>query len=139
MIQLYQCQVEWIEGGATTRFPDGTHFEAYPHDTDDYSEIAHRCGYGEGYAAHRLAYCREHELCHALMDREFRGSSVIRTLAQGVQPSFTASAREEALVQMFQRWLRSNERPILIAGCDWDAWKAEALKLIYAENARSGL
>ena len=114
-IRLAHCEIAWIEGGATTRFPDGTHWEAYPHATPHYHVIAHRLGYGDDL----LAYCREHEVMHALCAEVLLDapSTVLWKLAHGETIEPAAAVIEEALVMTAQRHLRANERPI-IGGMD---------------------
>lgn len=107
-----------------TMFNDGTSWGAYPHDTHHYHVITHRCGYGNNV----WQYCMEHEFCHSFV-AEYLGnkvSPVLWDLAHGNTPSKTAAAIEECFVQMFQRWLRANERPI-IGDVDWDDMKSQAL------------
>ena len=138
MIQLAHCQIEHIPGGCTTRFPDGSHWEAFPHDTPHYDEIAERCGYGLGLgwgdaqrrAEGRLRYCREHEVIHALLAEELLGgpSPIMWALAHGEAVEPGPAAYEEAAVMTTQRWIRGGERPI-IGGVDWDALRARALEI----------
>lgn len=132
----------WTEQGALTVFPsaDGLYrlhgdaaysTEAYPHPDDHhYHVIAHRCGYGDDL----LAYCREHELAHALVAQcigASRPSTVLWHQARMLGPAPVGlSIFEEIAAQALQRWVRANERPIL-AGADWDAIKLTFLG--YAE------
>lgn len=140
MIYLDHCTVEWVEQGARTVFPDGTETVAHPHPEEHhYHVISHRCGYGSDV----MKYCREHELAHAFLAQEFRSSPsyVLQSIAQGNRPRSGRAILEEMAVQMFQRWCRANERPI-IANCDWDALKDKFLDfannegLAYATRSR---
>lgn len=128
MITLRHCLFSKVDGGCWTAFPDGTGFGATPHpEMHHYSVIAHRLGYGDDH----LAYCVEHEAIHNFLEDRLhdRPSQVIWALAHGKPLSGRAAAYEEMAVQTFQRFLRSNERPIL-SGVDWDSLKREALQLL---------
>jgi len=128
MIRLQYCTMEYTDWGIMTRFADGTEVGAYPHpEMPHYHVIAHRCGYGDDL----MAYCREHEFAHEFVCETLLGtpSRILVTLAAGKMPDPAPSAFEEMAAQQFQRWLRANERPIL-GGVDWDALKAEALRLL---------
>jgi hypothetical protein len=133
MIRLTHCSIEWTDHGCVTRFPDGAEVGAYPHpEQPHYHVIAHRCGYGDDL----LAYCREHEFCHALVAERFYDdvSFVLFPLAHKLKPPGGFALLEEIAAQTLQRWLRANERPIL-AGCDWDALKRDALELLAGAEA----
>lgn len=133
MIQLAHCTVSWTENGCLTRFEDGTETEACPHDLPHYRIVAARLGYGDDI----LAYCREHELSHNLTCQWLfdTPSQVLWWVAHGKMLSGPGSAYEECMAQTFQRHWRANERPILSGLPKLDAWKAEALAMIEAENA----
>ena len=60
-IRLAFCTVLLYDGWAWTAFPDGSGYGAFPHDTDDYRDLAQRLGYG----GDTMAYCWEHEVCHS--------------------------------------------------------------------------
>ena len=134
MIELRFCRVEFTAEGADTHFPDGTVCGAQAHDTHHYAIIAARCGYGDD----TLAYCREHELAHSLVAqwRYDAPSAVLWGVAHDAQLTGRMSAAEETLAQTMQRFWRANERPILSGLPQLDAWKAEALAMIAAENDR---
>jgi hypothetical protein len=126
-MRIGTATVTYYDGGAFTRYDDGSSYGAHHHDTPHYHVISHRCGYGDDLAR----YCFEHEACHHIVGEAFfcgGPSPIIWALAHGtdVGPSFAAI--EEAMVMTFQRWLRANERPI-IGGVDWDGLKARALAL----------
>ena len=114
---------------------------ARAHDTAHYMEITERCGYrpvwfkdeAAARANARLAYCREHEVCHHIVAEWIMGteSRVLWPLAHGFEPDQAEAIAEEALTMTFQRWLRAGERP-LIGGADWDKLKAKALELLDA-------
>lgn len=125
MVDLKYCQIEWTDGGCITTFPDGSIFESFPHDTNHYSVISHRCGYGDDI----LAYCREHDFFHSFCEEYFnnRHSPIMWALAHGGEVD--QSIYEEIIVQTCQKWVRANERPI-VGGVDWNAFKREALLLL---------
>lgn len=128
MIELAFCRFERFNWGCQTTFPYGTIIEAFPHwDDHHYHVISHRCGYGDDL----LAYCQEHEFVHSFLAEKLNRaeSNVLWLLARGDEPTPQEAAYEEALVQMFQLWLRGHQRPI-IGGIDWGALKAEALELL---------
>jgi hypothetical protein len=128
LIQLRYCTLEFTPDGAVTRFPDGTEIGAHPHPGNHhYHVISHRLGYGDDV----LAYCREHELCHSLVEERLhdRPSRVLWALAHGSTLSGRDAAYEELTAQTLQRWLRANERPI-ISGVRWDEIKRDALEML---------
>lgn len=130
MIQLKYCAIEWTELGCRTVFPDGSEIDAWPHpELNHYHVISHRCGYGDNLTA----YCRDHDLAHAviaelLLDRE---SCALHAQAHGVEPERGMALLEELAAQALQRWARAAERPI-VAGFDWDRLRAEFLR--YADE-----
>lgn len=141
-IRINEATVTYTPDGAVTRYDDGSHYGAQPHDTPHYDEIARRCGYwtwsayrgqppADKRAAARLAYCREHEVCHHIVGGLFYGghSPILWSLAHGSEVTAEAAALEEAMVMTVQRWIRANERPI-IGGVDWDAVRRGALKAL---------
>lgn len=127
MIRLKYACLAWVPNGCMTLFEDGSEIGACPHDTHHYHVIAHRLGYGDDI----LSYCREHELAHHMVEEAFydRPSRVLWELAHGRVLSAREAVYEEGIAQMFQRWLRAGERPI-IGGVPWDALKAEAVALL---------
>jgi hypothetical protein len=124
MVILKYCNIIESVSGCITTFPDETSIESFPHDIPHYYVIAHRCGYGDNL----LWYCREHDFFHAFCEEYFhdRPSPVLWSLAHGEE---VISTYEEIVVQTCQRWVRSNERPI-IGGVDWDAFRARAVELL---------
>jgi phytoene dehydrogenase-like protein len=123
MVQLRFCSLEWTQEGARVVFPSGKEAVAWPHPQNPhYSVISHRLGYGDDL----MAYCREHELAHAVIAQELQGapSHVLFRLAHGLELDSGAALLEEIAAQALQRWARANERPIL-AGHDWDRLKAK--------------
>jgi hypothetical protein len=129
-ITIGSATITYTPDGALTTYWDEASYGAQPHDTPDYATIAERCGYGVGPAA-RLAYCREHEVCHHVVSEWITGveSKVLWPLAHGFDPDPADAVLEEALAMAFQRWLRAGERPI-IGGVDWDGLKARTLALL---------
>jgi hypothetical protein len=127
MILLQYARIEWTPEGATSWFPGAASYSTRPHETPHYYVIAHRCGYGDDV----IAYAREHDFCHHFVAERLqrRPSQVLAALAIGREPDPIEALIEEMAVQMFQRWLRANERPI-VGGVDWDALKADALGLL---------
>ena len=129
-IKIGSATVVYTDYGCYSAYPDGTGYAAQPHDTSHYHVIAHRCGYGDDI----LAYCREHEVCHHIIGEWVKGtgSEVIRPLADGAEPDQITAVFEEVMVQTLQRWLRTNERPI-IGNLDWDDLKHRALAVLDVE------
>jgi hypothetical protein len=127
MIELRFCSIEFGTDVVWTHFPDGTSCPATPHLTPHYHVIAHRCGYGDDV----MAYAREHEFAHAFCEERLheRPSRVLWALAHGSMLSGREAVYEEMIAQVFQRWLRANERPI-VSGVDWDGMKRDALALL---------
>jgi hypothetical protein len=127
MIDLLYCSVKWEPWGVRVLFPDGVHADGAPHDTAHYRVIAHRLGYGDDI----MAYAREHDFCHAYVEQELhrRPSRVLRGVAVGKYAPTADAVYEEIMAQTLQRWLRTNERPI-VSGCDWDALRRGALELL---------
>ena len=127
MITLAHCTITPTSWGCVTTLRDGTSFGAHPHDTHHYAVIAHRCGYGDDL----MAFCVEHEFAHAFMAERLYGapSPVMWGLAHDCPLDGPASVAEEVAAQVFQRWLRANERPI-VGGVDWDGLKRDALGLL---------
>lgn len=118
VIQLKYCRIAYTPAGCTTFFPDGTSVDAIPHpDMPHYSVVAHRCGYQDDL----LAYCREHEVCHAIVAEWFTNSpsDVLWQLAHGKKPKHWHMVAEEMAAQTLQRFVRAHERPI-ISGVLWD-------------------
>jgi hypothetical protein len=128
-MRIGTATVCYYDGGAFTRYDDGSSYAAHPHDTHHYHVIAHRCGYGDDI----LRYAREHEVCHHIVSEWIGGytSKVLWPLAHGRDPDPVEAIMEEAMAMTFQRWLRANERPI-IGGVLWDDLKARALALLDA-------
>lgn len=138
------AEVVLTDDGCFSRFADGSTWGAQPHDTPHYDEIAERCGYltprrdpsqpiDERKAAARLAYCREHEVCHHVVGTVFyhAPSPVLWALAHGGDVTPEQAALEEAMVMTLQRWFRAGERPI-IGGVDWDALRLRLALLLDA-------
>jgi hypothetical protein len=126
-IELRHATIQSMAWGCVTTFNDGAFANSVPHDSHHYHVIAHRCGYGDDISA----YCFEHDFVHSLLcERIFSAPSPILWGVAHKQPlSAEASMFEEIAVQATQRWLRSNERPI-IAGIEWDDLKQDAMRLL---------
>jgi hypothetical protein len=136
MIRLRFCTIQLIGDGCRVRFLWNGHYcDARPHKTPHYHVIAHRCGYGDNVSR----YCIEHEFAHCFVEERLFGrpSQVLWGLAHHQPVTTSLALYEEATAQMFQRWLRANERPIL-AGVDWDGLKRDALELLDDVPQRSG-
>lgn len=129
MLKLRYCSIEWNEAGSRVLFPGSGETCAFPHpEVPHYHVIAHRCGYADDL----LAYCREHDLAHAVVAEEFmkEPSYVLRCSALEQQPQDRARViYEECMVQMLQRWVRANERPI-IEGWSWSVLRVMFLKYV---------
>jgi hypothetical protein len=130
-IELKFCSIEWTDWGCLTRFPDGAEIGAFPHEIPHYYVISHRCGYGDDI----MAYCREHDFSHSFVAERIRGgpSYVLLAMAHQEKVDMGAAVYEEIAAQTFQRFLRTNERPIL-SGVNWDKLKADALELLNAHR-----
>jgi hypothetical protein len=117
----------WIRTGCITVWPGSVELFSHPHNIPHYYVIAHRLGYGDDL----IAYCREHDFFHNFCEQYFndRPSPTLMATARGIELPRYASIPEEILVQTCQRWVRTNERPI-VAGVDWDAFRREALDVL---------
>jgi hypothetical protein len=129
-IALIFCRivVDEVARFITTHFPDGSSYGAYPHDTDDYRDVARNHGYGFDV----MAYAVEHEFAHQLLAQELEGRPcpIIWALAHGLRhPDDTA--QREALIMAFQAYLRGFS-PMRAAqpGVDWGALRAKALAVL---------
>lgn len=139
VIHLKHATVHFFDDGtANSIFPDGTTYGAHPHDTPHYREIAWRCGYEVRFNGGPLSssadigkYCQEHEFFHHYIVERLNNSpsQVLWPLAHGAPVDKFIGLGEEALVQMMQRWVRANERPIL-SRVNWDDLKRDALELL---------
>lgn len=126
-IILRHSILDFTDEGCITYFQDGTSIGAAPHDTHHYHVVSHRLGYGDDV----LAYCREHELAHLFTEERLhdRPSRVLWELAHGRLLNGADACVEEIAAQVFQRWVRAHERPI-VAGLPWDALKIDFLALL---------
>lgn len=125
MLHLKHCMIQWTDYGALSIFPDGKECGAWPHPDDaDYCLLADRLGYDRDV----MAFCREHELAHHMVEQHIhdRPSQVLRAVADGNPLSWPQAAYEEIAAQALQALARKNERPI-IGGFDWQAMRAEFL------------
>lgn len=129
-IILQHCTVVYTDAGCTVIFRDGASVDAVPHpQLPHYHVIAHRCGYGDDL----MAYCREHEVCHALVAQWFYDgpSRVLQALARNGAHDHWQDIAEEIATQALQRFVRANERPI-VGDVDWDGLKRRALEVLQA-------
>lgn len=128
-LDLKHCSVEWTPLGSTVSFPNGEHCGSRPHrDNFHYRVISHRLGYGDDV----MAYCREHDLAHALLSEEFADGppiALLETAKYGAALDVGYNIMEECTAHVLQRWIRANERPI-IGNCDWDGLKARFLQCV---------
>lgn len=128
MIHTLYARVEPAEWGCTVAFADGaaTPAQHWP-DDPHYRVIAHRAGYQDD----TLAYCREHEVAHLVVEEVLhdRPSRVLWGLAHGCPLTPFDAAYEEIAAQALQRFARAAERPI-VGGVDWDALKARFLEVL---------
>lgn len=140
VLTLRHATVTYTPEGCYSTFRDGSSYGAHPHDTPDYNEVAQRCGYQgvwdglpdlSGLA--RLAFCREHEVCHHLIGERIYGgpSPVLWALAHGEEVAPEDAVLEELAVQALQRFVRAGERPI-IGGVDWCGLRDQALAVLDA-------
>lgn len=127
MIELKYSKIAFTDRGCCVFFHDGSCCNAIPHDIPHYHVIAHRLGYGDD----RMRYCREHEFAHLFVEERLhdRPSRVLWAIAHDQMLTGPEAAYEESFAQVFQRWLRAHERPIL-SGVDWDGLKRDALALL---------
>lgn len=127
-VRLTLCAVSLYDGWAWTAFPDGSGYGAFPHDTDDYRDLAQRLGYGSD----TMAYCWEHEVCHSFVCERISGhpSAILWALAHGRRHP-DSTVYEEALVQAFQGFLRGGIPMTATApDVDWHALRRDALWLL---------
>jgi hypothetical protein len=137
IIALKLCRMYFFpEGCVKTLFHDGRSFEGFPHNTPDYWEVAKRCGYHDFFARpgdNRAieAFCQEHDFCHNFIAERLANSFsyVIHPLAHNTEVIQPLGMYEEAIILHFQRFLNTQERPI-IEGPDWDLLKSQALLLL---------
>jgi hypothetical protein len=128
LVPLEFGTVEETHWGCRVTFNDGAQTNSVPHFHDHhYFVISHRCGYGDDVQK----YCVEHDFAHMFISQHIlqTHSQVLRALADFSPVPPAVAAYEEAMAQMFQRWLRASEEPI-IGGIDWHHMKWEALKLL---------
>ena len=128
IIILKYASLEYHEHGAVTHFPDGTRYGTHPHPWDPHYHLAaHRMGYEDDL----MAYAREHELAHLLIEEWLydRPSRILWGLAHDEPLSAEEAVYEEAAAQMLQRYVRANEQP-LIGSIDWRAMRRRFLELL---------
>jgi hypothetical protein len=112
-----------------TQFPTGEGWGGTVPDNDPtYQRLAARLGYGTD----TLAYCQEHDFLHSFIEGEISGrpSPVLWSLAHGWRHPDTTEY-EEALVQLFQGFLRGNwEMTATSPDRDWWAIRQKAYALL---------
>jgi hypothetical protein len=104
VIPLRFATVSFYDTFCWTWFPDvGEGYGAVPQADPCYERLARRLGYGTD----TLRYCLEHDFLHSfLWERAYhQPSGVLYAMATGKKPYKTAG--EEAVVQMFQGFLRN--------------------------------
>lgn len=125
-IILQHCTVIYTDAGCTVIFPDGARVDAIPHpQLPHYHVISHRVGLGDDL----MAYCRSHEVCHALVAEFFYNgpSKVLWALAHDQPHDWCDDIFEEIATQTLQRLIHANERPI-VGDVNWDGLKRRALE-----------
>lgn len=128
MIHTRHAFVSFTPWGCETLFLDGSSVPAQAHHDDPhYRVIAHRCGYGDD----TLAYCREHEIAHLVVEEVLhdRASRVLWGLAHDDELAGPDAAYEEMAAQALQRFARAGEQPI-IGGVDWFAARSRFLEVL---------
>jgi hypothetical protein len=124
VFQLRHCTVSFHDTFAWTQYTGGQGYGAVPSDDPSYRALAKRLGYGDDI----LAYCLEHDFLHSFIEQELfdRPSPILYALAHGY-PAPSTTAYEEALVQMFQGFLRGDwDMTATQPGVDWCAIRAKA-------------
>jgi hypothetical protein len=125
---LRYCEVTFYDTFAWTQFSSGQGYGAVPSNDPCYRTLAARLGYGEDLTR----YCLEHDFLHSFIEQEVfdRPSPILYALAHDLPPPPT-TAYEEALVQMFQGFLRSDwDMTATQPGLDWCAVRAKARILL---------
>lgn len=131
VVILKYASLQWHDEGAVTTFLDGSSYGAHPHPWDHhYTVAAHRMGYEDDL----LRYCREHELAHLIVEEWLhdRPSRILWGLAHEQPLSPYEAAYEEAAAQMLQRYVRTNEQP-LIGNVNWAAMKEYFLRKLESQ------
>jgi hypothetical protein len=128
VFRLEYCTVTFYRTWSWTQFPSGQGWGAVPHRTPSYRRLASKLGYRRNI----IAYCLEHDFLHSFIEQELndRPSPVIHALAHG-QPAPRTTAYEEALVQMFQGFLRAGwDMTATQPGVDWWAIREKARSIL---------
>lgn len=119
IFRLEYSTVSFYQTWAWTQFTTGQGWGSVPHRTTAYRRLTARMGYRRNI----IAYCLEHDFLHSYIEQELndRPSPILYALAHG-EPAPKTTAYEEALVQMFQMFLRSGaDMTATQPGVDW--WK----------------
>jgi hypothetical protein len=133
---LRHCTVSFYDHFAWTQFPSGQGWGAVPSDDPSYRALAARLGYGDDI----LAYCLEHDFLHSFLEQEVfqRPSPILYALAHDVPPPPT-TCYEEALVQLFQGFLRNNwDMTATHPDIDWCVIRTKAVIFLGHDFSRHG-
>lgn len=133
-VRLKHATIKQTTRGCAVILPNGggrMNFNAIDQDPL-YHVIAARCGYDNQLEQ----YCFECFFCHFFLCERLSHSTsrVVESIVNGVDIALGEMVFEKMSVQMFQRWLRANERPNALPAVDWDYLKAEALMLLEGEH-----
>lgn len=127
--KLSHCTVTFYDGWCWTEFTKtGEGWGAVPGHDPTYYRLAERLGYG----ADIKRYCVEHDFLHSFIEQEVsrRPSAILWNLAHGIDPPEN-TVYEEALVQMFQGFLRGGwEMTAVGPGVEWWAIREKAWGLL---------
>lgn len=127
MIQLKYCAIEWVDEGVRTSFLDAA-TTAFPYmDDPRYLVASRRAGYGDD----MMTYCREHDFLHAFLSEELadKPSNVLWASAHDTKLLPFVAYQEEALVQVFQCWLRGS-RDCLIGEMPYYPLRGKAREIL---------
>ncbi len=133
---LRHCTVSFHDTFSWTQFPSGQGYGAVPGKDDSYQTLTRRLGYGDD----TLAYCLEHDFLHSFVEQEVydRPSPILYALAHGLDAPET-TAYEEALVQLFQGFLRAGwDMTATQPGVDWWNIRIKARILLGDDLSRHG-
>ncbi len=121
--------MSFYDGWAWTEFVTGEGWGATPGHDPAYYRLAERLGYGSDVTL----YCLEHDLFHSFVEQELfhRESPILWNLAHDITHAPWTTVYEEAVVQMFQGFLRAGWDMTAVApGVDWWAIREKARGLL---------